>query len=45
MLEQQTPWGGSRPLITKFRSRDEGLHQPLPDAATPQSLGFGSLVG
>ncbi len=42
--EEQTPWGGSRALMTEFGPLDEGLHQPSPDASTPQSLGLGPSV-
>jgi len=45
VAEEQTPWGGSRALMTEFGSLDEGLHQPSPDASTPQSLGLGPSVG
>ena len=41
VAEEQTPWGGSPALMTEFGSLDEGLHQPSPDASTPQSLGLG----
>src|SRR5262245_14094694 len=41
IAEEQTPWGGSRALMTEFGQLDEGLHQPSPDASTPQSLGLG----
>ena len=39
VAEEQTPWGGSRALMTEFGQLDEGLHQPSPDSSTPQSLG------
>jgi chaperonin GroEL len=45
VAEEQTPWGGSRALMTEFGSLDEGLNQPSPDASTPQSLGQGTSVG
>jgi chaperonin GroEL len=45
VAEQQTPWGGSRSLMTEFGPLDEGLHQPSPDSSTPQSLGLGPSVG
>jgi chaperonin GroEL len=45
VAEEQTPWGGSRALMTEFGSLDEGLHQPSPDASIPQSLGLGPSVG
>ncbi len=45
IAEEQTPWGGSRALMTEFGELDEGLHQPSPDASTPQSLGLGPSVG
>jgi chaperonin GroEL len=45
VAEQQTPWGGSRALMTEFGQLDEGLHQPSPDSSTPQSLGLGPTVG
>jgi chaperonin GroEL len=45
VAEQQTPWGGSRALMTEFGPLDEGLHQPSPDSSTPQSLGLGPSVG
>ena len=41
VAEEQTPWGGSRALMTEYGSLDEGLHQPSPDASMPQSLGLG----
>jgi chaperonin GroEL len=44
VAEEQTPWGGSRALMTEFGPLDEGLHQPSPDASTPQSLGLGPSV-
>ena len=43
--DEQTPWGGSPALMTEYGSLDEGLHQPSPDASTPQSLGLGPSVG
>jgi chaperonin GroEL len=45
VAEEQTPWGGSRALMTEFGSLDEGLQQPSPDASIPQSLGLGPSVG
>ncbi|MDQ1648940.1 MAG: chaperonin GroEL [Frankiaceae bacterium] len=45
IAEEQTPWGGSRALMTEFGALDEGLNQPSPDASTPQSLGLGPSVG
>jgi chaperonin GroEL len=45
IAEEQTPWGGSRALMTEFGPLDEGLHQPSPDSSTPQSLGMGPSVG
>jgi len=45
VAEEQTPWGGSRALMTEYGSLDEGLYQPSPDASTPQSLGLGPSVG
>jgi chaperonin GroEL len=45
VAEEQTPWGGSPALMTEFGSLDEGIHQPSPDASTPQSLGLGPSVG
>jgi chaperonin GroEL len=45
IAEEQTPWGGSAALMTEFGPLDEGLHQPSPDASTPQSLGLGPSVG
>jgi chaperonin GroEL len=45
IAEEQTPWGGSRALMTEFGPLDEGLHQPSPDSSTPQSLGLGPSVG
>lgn len=45
VAEEQTPWGGSPALMTQFGPLDEGLHQPSPDASTPQSLGLGPSVG
>ena len=44
IAEEQTPWGGSPALMTEFGPLDEGLHQPSPDASTPQSLGMGPSV-
>jgi chaperonin GroEL len=41
VAEEQTPWGGSRALMTEYGSLDEGLQQPSPDASMPQSLGLG----
>jgi chaperonin GroEL len=41
VAEEQTPWGGSRALMTEFGPLDEGIPQPSPDAAAPQSLGLG----
>jgi chaperonin GroEL len=45
IAEEATPWGGSPALMTEFGPLDEGLHQPSPDASTPQSLGLGPSVG
>jgi chaperonin GroEL len=45
IAEEQTPWGGSRALMTEFGPLDGGLHQPSPDSSTPQSLGLGPSVG
>ena len=45
IAEEQTPWGGSRALMTEFGQLDEGLHQPSPDSSTPQSMGLGPSVG
>ncbi len=45
IAEEQTPWGGSRSLMTEFGPLDEGLNQPSPDSSTPQSLGLGPSVG
>jgi chaperonin GroEL len=45
VAEEQTPWGGSRALMTEYGALDEGLHQPSPDATMPQSLGLGPSVG
>ena len=45
VAEEQTPWGGSRSLMTEFGQLDEGLLQPSPDSSTPQSLGLGPSVG
>jgi chaperonin GroEL len=45
VAEEQTPWGGSRALMTEFGSLDEGLKQPSPDSSTPQSLGLGPSIG
>jgi chaperonin GroEL len=45
IAEEQTPWGGSRALMTEYGPLDEGLHQPSPDSSTPQSLGLGPSVG
>src|SRR6195952_2268132 len=45
IAEEQTPWGGSRALMTEFGQLDEGLPQPSPDASTPQSLGLGPSIG
>ncbi len=45
IAEEQTPWGGSRALMTEFGELDGGLHQPSPDSSTPQSLGLGPSVG
>jgi chaperonin GroEL len=44
IAEEQTPWGGSAALMTEFGPLDGGLHQPSPDASTPQSLGMGPSV-
>jgi len=45
VAEEQTPWGGSRALMTEYGALDEGLHQPSPDATMPQSLGLGPSSG
>ncbi len=45
IAEEATAWGGSRALMTEFGELDGGLHQPSPDASTPQSLGLGPSVG
>ncbi|HEV2239753.1 MAG TPA: chaperonin GroEL [Streptosporangiaceae bacterium] len=45
VAEEQTPWGGSRALMTEYGELDEGLHQPSPDASMPQSLGLGPTAG
>ena len=45
IAEEQTPWGGSRSLMTEFGSLDGGINQPSPDSSTPQSLGLGPSVG
>ena len=45
VAEEQTPWGGSRALMTEYGSLDEGLQQPSPDSSTPQSLGLGPSIG
>jgi chaperonin GroEL len=45
IAEEQTPWGGSRALMTEYGELDEGLRQPSPDSSTPQSLGLGPSVG
>jgi chaperonin GroEL len=45
VAEEQTPWGGSRALMTEFGPLDEGLNQPSPDSSTPQSLGLGPSIG
>src|SRR6195952_646326 len=45
IAEEQTPWGGSRALMTEFGELDGGLRQPSPDSSTPQSLGLGPSVG
>jgi chaperonin GroEL len=45
VAEEQTPWGGSPALMTQYGPLDEGLHQPSPDASTPQSLGLGPSIG
>ena len=45
VAEEQTPWGGSRALMTEFGALDGGLLQPSPDSSTPQSLGLGPSVG
>jgi chaperonin GroEL len=44
VAEEQTPWGGSRALMTEFGPLDEGIPQPSPDAAAPQSLGLGPAI-
>jgi chaperonin GroEL len=45
IAEEQTPWGGSRAMMTEFGELDGGLRQPSPDSSTPQSLGLGPSVG
>ena len=45
IAEEQTPWGGSRALMTEFGPLDGGLNQPSPDSSTPQSLGLGPSIG
>jgi chaperonin GroEL len=45
IAEEQTPWGGSRSMMTEFGPLDGGLPQPSPDSSTPQSLGLGPSVG
>jgi chaperonin GroEL len=45
VAEEQTSWGGSPALMTEYGQLDEGLHQPSPDASTPQSLGLGPSIG
>ena len=45
IAEEATAWGGSRALMTEFGELDGGLHQPSPDASTPQSLGLGPSIG
>jgi chaperonin GroEL len=45
IAEEQTPWGGSRALMTEFGSLDSGIAQPSPDASMPQSLGLGPSIG
>jgi len=45
VAEEQTPWGGSRALMSEIGELDEGLRQPSPDSSTPQSLGLGPSVG
>jgi chaperonin GroEL len=43
VAEEQTPWGPA--LMTQFGPPGEGLHQPSPDASTPQSLRLGPSIG
>lgn len=45
VAEEQTPWGGSRALMTEFGPLDEGIPQPSPDINAPQSLGMGPSIG
>lgn len=45
VAEEQTSWGGSPALMTQFGPPGEGLHQPSPDASTPQSLRLGPSIG
>ena len=45
VAEEQTPWGRSRASVTQFGPLGEGLHQPSPDASTPQSLRLGPSIG
>ncbi|MGX7678129.1 chaperonin GroEL [Jatrophihabitans sp. DSM 45814] len=45
IAEEQTPWGGSRSMMTEFGELDNGIRQPSPDSSTPQSLGLGPSVG
>ena len=47
IAEEQTPWGGSRALMTEFGQLDEGLHQPSPDcqhAAVARARAVGGLT-
>lgn len=44
VAEEQTPWGGSAALMTEIGSLDEGIPQPSPDSAAPQSLGLGPSI-
>jgi len=44
VAEEQTPWGGSAALMTEIGPLDEGIPQPSPDSAAPQSLGLGPTI-
>jgi len=44
VAEEQTPWGGSAALMTEIGPLDEGIPQPSPDSAAPQSLGLGPSI-
>ncbi len=44
VAEEQTPWGGSPALMTEIGPLDEGIPQPSPDSAAPQSLGLGPSI-